>query len=380
MSLLDPKLPKYAHLTPITAAGLNVTNDSISFLLKYLADNFPDSTVQSIRDLIARSRAGGLAVRFGTTLANGGSEGVPDYTDARYYVDPSSPLAQLAWTDLLETQLYEEIPTSFPGILTATNLAELPPGVLPGITPTLYTNGMGSHAVTPGTRIVLIGYPMQFDSTLVHWVFFHLNATATLQIKSARAVWSTAKAAGRYNATIGVGSVVALDPDSNFRPPDGNMTFPMTPNAIAIDVYEGGAAAAGTCVITALSVVIGTQVGFDNEMPPLPVFVFTSAPSGTAFKVLCNQVSGSQGDATTKASWQYDIFLGDGTGLQLGAALPSQAQRPIGQLNKATEGWAIINPDGTISLAEAIEPPITAPCTPAAGTSGNPAGPSYMGY
>lgn len=192
---------------------------------------------------------------------------------------------------------------------------------------------------------------------------------AVIQLHAVRASWPSTGAA-RYDGCIGTGPITAVDPDSNFQPPDADMTFPATPNCIAVDVYEGGAGASGTCVLNTGSsgaVVLGTFIGTDNKTSPQkPVFYFSSAPSATAFKVLTNQVGGTQGDATTKASWTYDIFLWDGSGLQLGAALPSLAQRPIGQLNMATEGWAYIDSAGVIQLGEAIEPPITAPCTPAA--------------
>lgn len=204
------------------------------------------------------------------------------------------------------------------------------------------------------------------------------SGATPLKIISARAYFNSVTplytGAARYNASIGVGSVAALDPDSNFRPPDANMTFPMTPNAIAVDVYEGGSAAAGTCVITAGSIVLGTQVGTDNETPSLPVFYFSSAPSGTLFKVLLTpnaDTPGSQGTATTAATWAYDVFMFDGSDLQLASNQQPDAPRPFGQLTQAGIGWAYIGGQGSfapgsIQLAEAIEPPITAPCTPAA--------------
>lgn len=208
---------------------------------------------------------------------------------------------------------------------------------------------------------------------------------SVLQIKSTRAYFNPTTpfyaGAARYNASIGVGGVSVLDPDSNFNPPDANMTFPATPNAIAVDVYEGGSAAAGTGVITAGSIVLGTKVGTDNETPPLPVFYFSSAPSGALFLVLLspNATPGSQGTASTSATWAYDGFLFDGTGLQLFSNQQPAAARPFGQITQATMGWAYITTSGTIQLAEAIEPPITATCT-ALTASSYSALPAYLGF
>jgi len=196
---------------------------------------------------------------------------------------------------------------------------------------------------------------------------------AVIQLNSPRAVWSTGVGAGRYNGCIGTGPITAVDPNSNFVPPDAAMTFPSSPNCIAVDVYEGGSSASGTCVITANSIVLGTFIGTDNETSPqLPVYYFSSAPSGTLFKVLLTPNSstpGTQGTATTAATWAYDLFLFDGAGLQLGVNQQPDAPRPNGQVTQATIGWAYMTQTGTIWLAEAIEPPIVATCTPAAGVS-----------
>lgn len=201
-----------------------------------------------------------------------------------------------------------------------------------------------------------------------------------LLIYSVRAYFTGGTGCARYNACIGVGSIVGLDPDSNFHgnlPPDANITFPVMPNAIAVDLYEGGSASSGTAVIIPGTIVLGTMQGADDETPSLKVFYFSSAPSGTCFRVALSQVDGLQGDAVTRATWSYDVRTFDGS-IQLLAAATVEEERPFGQLKPATQGECYINNFGTIVLMRAVEPPVTAVCVPAA-YPGNPAGPAVFG-
>lgn len=169
--------------------------------------------------------------------------------------------------------------------------------------------------------------------------------------------------AGRYKLAIGLGSVVALDPTSNFRPPDDHYTFPATFNAIGVNLFENGSAAAGTNVVAIGQIVIGHYVGFDNSGPPgLPVFYFGSAPTGTIFAVTLSEDGGTtNGSKTAAADLTYTATSLGGT--QLGTGLSPWRTRGVGKITAATRGTGYIAVDGTFVLLEAFELPTIGGCT-----------------
>lgn len=365
---------------------------------------FPDNETVHRSDLrLLGSRFEKLANDFASRYATGGYTPGSDRFTFTYFpaivylpyyrsLDEPQPSAQyvmiraIATTGLDTFDRWNTQQETIPGIaenFVATNYAEL----------NINGNATG-NSVPSGQQVMVCGVWNRNEVTqeggtvkpkstnLIAYIFyFAVGISTPLLIKSVNANWDLEQGASRYNVAVGKGSVFGVDPDSNFVPPDELMTFPTDANALAVDVFEGGSAASGTCLMVVGSIVLGTLNGTDNENPALPVYYFSSAPSGTAFKVLLTQVGGTQGDATTRATWTYNGFIFDGSGLQLFAGLsPDATTRPIGQINKAGQGWAIISNGGAIVLAEAIEPPITGACTPVAGTGESPAGPSYVGY
>lgn len=171
MSLLNSNLATYQKGDKVAHGQLNDTNDAIRFLQKFLGDNLrPGGAGQNLLDqLRAIGSASAPLIRLGTIASNGPSAGDSDYKDARYWINISSVLPKLETADLIDTNTTEEIPTSAATTETATNLFELPLDD-PGNT---YGNGKGTHLLSSGRRVVLIGFPSQFDPTLVHWVFGH---------------------------------------------------------------------------------------------------------------------------------------------------------------------------------------------------------------
>lgn len=184
------------------------------------------------------------------------------------------------------------------------------------------------------------------------------TTTVTAKIYAPLASFMGGAGAGRYKISVGTGQIAALDPTTNFRPPDSAMTFPAGFNAIWCNVFEAGSAAAGTCLLTPGTIVQGVRVGSTNDTPPLPVYYGGSMPAGTLFqaKLICTNSSGGNGNATTAASYTYDIWLWDNS-VQLAAGVTPETTyiRPNGTRVPATAGACFLDTTGVIRLAQPYE-------------------------
>lgn len=312
--------------------------------------------VDALRKLAAQvSRIVGFNVSFPQErglckITNAGPEGStkePDYTDARYWIEKQIVYGADPYDNVTLNEDTSEQGNE-PTTVTAKNLPEIV---------------SQSHGV-PVDGSIYTEYFAWWDNGDPQQVHYFINmgnpGVATLKITGSAGSLGGGDAGGRYKAAILTGSVSNLDPTSNFHPPDANMTAPSSPNAIWVNLMEGGSATAGTRVITAGSEVFGYYKGQDDENPSLPVYYGTSAPAGTLFRVNLTQTGGSAGTQTMAASWIYTVNSLDSVQLLTGAS--PEKPRWNGSFAAATKGYAYISATGAIVLAEAWEVPGNAAC------------------
>lgn len=184
--------------------------------------------------------------------------------------------------------------------------------------------------------------------------------------------------AGRYEVSVMLGSVVGLDPATNFHGTDPGTQYPNAYNAYWTDVYEGGSASNGTTIMLSGAFVRGSFVGM--AMDGKPAFYGSSAPSGTTFRINLTPNGGVQGTSSAQATWAYDGYCFDGSLQLFTAQQPESAtsQRPLGQISQALIGLGRLSATGAMVFAEAVEPPINSLCTPVSGYAQNSMGPASL--
>lgn len=180
---------------------------------------------------------------------------------------------------------------------------------------------------------------------------------------------------GRYKGIIVHGRGIGIAPTSNFAgfgsAQEDNLSTGVTiQQCVAVNLFEylggaAGAAAGGVHLTSVGQPVLARYGGQDNDDPTLPVFYFTNGPIGTWVWVALNQVGGSAGDTTHKASWTYDILSIAATPFPLGFALVLEDPvdgRPFGNIAPATKGAICLDATGKIILVFAREIPVTGTC------------------
>ena len=87
-----------------------------------------------------------------------------------------------------------------------------------------------------------------------------------------------------------------------------------------------------------------------------------STPStvGTTLRVNLSQTGGSNGNASTAATWTYNVT--DVFGGSLGTAMSPEFPRPKGTMTAATVGLGYYNTSGDFVLYQAAEKPGTGSC------------------
>jgi hypothetical protein len=94
---------------------------------------------------------------------------------------------------------------------------------------------------------------------------------------------------------------------------------------------------------------------------PRPVFTITAVPLGIIFAVNLTQTGGSNGNASTSATWTYTAKTLDNS-TTLGTVLSPQKSRPHGTMTAATLGSGYYNSSNAFTLYEALETPGTGTC------------------
>lgn len=294
MPLLPHDTPAPVPGDPISAGDIRALGRSAKFIMNYVADNARENPgsqrkrnqnplIQRLGTITKIEISPGQADNYpGQTVTYSGGSDFVDYPDARYYVSISSPRLNLKpdgtaanqTPDLLATNPSPEINSSFiTEIVTATNLAELPtdPNGDPGKP---YPNGMGTHTITQGTRVWLWGVPVEWDPTILRWVFFTCPPTAWIKLTSA------ATGGGFYNARLLTGSPQTIDPTTNLVIPfSPNETIPSTDNILAENCLEANLGAPPSHWCTPLPMFVPAwPIGASNESTPRPAYRFALPP------------------------------------------------------------------------------------------------------
>jgi hypothetical protein len=145
-----PPYKVYRDGQPITRTGLSGTTRQLERLGRDVAGNYRPP-----------QRPGVVGQQFGPAAADtwigivgsAGPSGQADYSDARYWVYRAIPRQTLANGDLFDTSV-ETIP-NVAETVTATNLAELPPGPDPATVTHGGTTVGGTHTLAVGTRVIV---------------------------------------------------------------------------------------------------------------------------------------------------------------------------------------------------------------------------------
>jgi hypothetical protein len=283
-----------------------------------------------------------------------------DWADYRYWVKRilifGSPTnaAVAAGYDTID----EDVPAmgNTPGkvdVYTATNLPEM----------IVQTTNQAMHGLPTNETfcVEVFGWWDVGNPQTKHYFFSACPAVAWMQVTS------PATGGGYYNGTLLTGPPQTLDPTVNLVTPiNPYENLSVGENVIGQNILETNLNVPSGCVgshwVQLPQVVEAWYVGMSKESTPRPTYRFSFLPRGP-FKVTLSQVSGSNGDSTTSASWTYDVFQ-FGSSNKIGSSLPvSRPRIAHGPMSMATTGYAEYDSTGTLVLDEAWEVHGDSQCT-----------------